>query len=413
MLDVLHVTASLDPRHGGPSRTVPALAAAQAELGAYVNLVTVGPIPPDFSAHYPRLPVHAFPARPGPLGRICACASGLAEFLHHTPARALHVHGLWQRPLFHAAAAANHHRIPLIVAPRGMLEPWALAHHNWKKRLAAAFVHHRALVSVSGWHATSQQEADHLTQLPAWLHAPSSQLPAPGSPLNPAYKPASLPAYPLPSPLPAPTCVAPNGITAPAPGVASTARAAWLAAYPQLKNTRIALFYGRLHRKKRVAELIALWRSVPRPGWTLLLAGIPGDYTVAQLQAFAPASATSPIVVADGNALPAPYPLAELFLLPSHSENFGQSVAEALASGLPALVTDTLPWRGLDAASAGRCVPWSNYPAALNELLTQPASALTTLGTKGRAWVLENYTWKASARNLLNFYARLPARPTL
>ncbi len=384
MLDVLHVTASLDPRHGGPSRTVPALAAAQTELGAYVNLVTVGPIPADFSAHYPRLPVHAFPARPGPLGRICACASGLAEFLHKTPARALHVHGLWQRPLYHAAAAAAHHRIPLIVAPRGMLEPWALAHHTWKKRLAATFVHHRALASVSGWHATSRQEADNLTRLPSWLHAPSS-------------------------PLPAPTCLAPNGITAPAPGSASAARAAWLAAYPQLKNTRIALFYGRLHRKKRVAELIALWRSAPRPGWTLLLAGIPGDYTVAQLQALAPASSISPIVVADGAALPAPYPLAELFLLPSHSENFGQAVAEALAAGLPALVTDTLPWNGLNAASAGRCVPWSDYPAALGELLAQPASALTALGTKGRAWVLENYTWKASAQNLLNFYARPPA----
>lgn len=405
MLDVLHVTASLDPRHGGPSRTVPALAAAQSELGAYVNLVTVGPIPADFSARYPRLPVHAFPARPGPLGRICACASGLAEFLHQTPARALHVHGLWQRPLHHAAAAAAHHRIPLIVAPRGMLEPWALAHHTWKKRLAAAFVHPRALASVSGWHATSQQEADNLPRLPSWLHAP-------GSPLNPARKPASLPAYPLHSPPPAPTCLAPNGITAPAPGAASAARAAWLAAYPQLKNTRVALFYGRLHRKKRVAELIALWRSAPRPGWTLLLAGIPGDYTVAQLQALAPASATSPIVVADGTALPAPYPLAEVFLLPSHSENFGQAVAEALAAGLPALVTDTLPWHGLDAASAGRCVPWTDYPAALAALLARSAPALAALGGNGRSWVLANYTWKSAAQKLLDFYTQLPARPT-
>ncbi len=387
MIDVLHVTASLDPRHGGPSRTVPALAAAQSELGAYVNLVTVGSIPPDFSARYPRLPVHAFPARPGPLGRICACASGLAEFLHHTPARALHVHGLWQRPLYHAAAAAVHHRIPLVVAPRGMLEPWALAHHTWKKRLAATFVHSRALASLSGWHATSQQEADHLTHLPSWLHAPSS-------------------------PLPAPACIAPNGITAPAAASASAARSAWLSVYPQLKNTRVALFYGRLHRKKRVAELIALWRSTPRPGWTLLLAGIPGDYTVAQLQALAPASNTSPIVVADGTDLPAPYPLAELFLLPSHSENFGQAVAEALATGLPALVTDTLPWRGLAAASAGRCVPWADYPAALAAYLATPAPALAALGGNGRTWVLANYTWKSAAQNLLNFYTQLPARPT-
>ncbi|MEN9840631.1 MAG: GDP-mannose:cellobiosyl-diphosphopolyprenol alpha-mannosyltransferase [Verrucomicrobiota bacterium] len=387
MLDVLHVTASLDPRHGGPSRTVPALASAQAELGAYVNLVTVGPVPPDFSARYPHLPVHAFPARPGPLGRICACASGLADFLRQTPTRAIHVHGLWQRPLHYAAAAATHQRIPLIVAPRGMLEPWALDHHTWKKRLAATFVHSRALASVSGWHATSPQEAENLNALPAWLHVPSS-------------------------PPPAPCCLAPNGVTAPEPGSAPAARAAWLTAYPQLQNTRIALFYGRLHRKKRVAELIALWRAITRPGWTLLIAGIPGDYTIDQLQALAPASTSSPIVVADGTALPAPYPLAELFLLPSHSENFGQAVAEALAAGLPALVTDTLPWRELDTVSAGRCVPWSEYPAALAALLAQPSPALAALGAQGRTWVLATYPWSTPAQNLLKFYSHLASPST-
>jgi glycosyltransferase involved in cell wall biosynthesis len=268
-----------------------------------------------------------------------------------------------------------------------MLEPWALAHHTWKKRLAAAFIHSRALAATTGWHATSQQEADHLPHLPTWLHAPES-------------------------PLSVPCCIATNGIAAPEPGSAPSARAAWIDAQPRLKNTRIALFYGRLHRKKRVAELISLWRSAPRPGWTLLLVGIPGDYTVAQLQTLAADTAASPIVVADGTALPAPYPLAELFLLPSHSENFGQAVAEALAAGLPALVTDTLPWHGLEAASAGRCVPWAEYPAALAACLATPAPVLAAMGDNGRSWVLANYTWKAAAQNLLNFYPQLPFRPT-
>lgn len=374
MFDVLHVISSIDPRHGGPSRTVPAIAAAQAALGAKVALATL-----SSAAAPPPLGACSLLARdPSPWGgQALAFSPALAATLLATPARVIHAHGLWQRPLHYAARAAARHRAPLVLAPRGMLEPWALGHHTWKKRLSAALVHPGAVASVAGWHATAAQEAGHLRALPAWLRAPAA----------------------------APACVAPNGIAAPDPAAAAPARAAWLSAYPQLRDKRVALFYGRFHRKKRVAELIELWRSAPRPGWTLLLAGLPGDYTVAELSALAASSPTSPIVVADGSALPQPYALADLFLLPSHSENFGQAVAEALAAGVPALVTDTLPWRELDAVRAGRSVPWTDYPAALAALLASPG--LPDLGAAARAWVLANFTWESSARRLLDFYPTL------
>ncbi len=383
MFDVLHVIASIDPRHGGPSRSVPALAAAQAALGAKVGLATLTPEDPSVIGYW-SLDIAHFPSLPGPLGRALAFSPGLADFLATTPTRTVHAHGLWLRPLHHAARAARLHRAPLVLAPRGMLEPWALGHHTWKKRLAAALLHPDALARVAGWHATADQEAAQLRTLPAWLRPPTSDT--------------------------TPVCVAPNGIDAPDPAAHAPAHAAWSAAYPQLRDTRVALFYGRLHRKKRVAELIELWRAEPRPGWTLLVAGIPGDYSIADLCALAPSDAAgsaSPVIVADGAALPQPYPLAELFLLPSHSENFGQAVAEALAAGLPALVTDTLPWRSLDAAGAGRCVPWADYPAALTALLAEPPAALASLGRSARDWVLQHFTWSASARRLLEFYPTL------
>lgn len=379
--DVVHVLASLDPRHGGPSRTVPALASAQAEAGARVALAVLAP-PPDCPARppfSPRLAVHAFPALPGPAGSVLACSPGLAAFLASVSAKTIHAHGLWLRPLHHAARAARRLGAPLVLGPRGMLEPWAAAHHAWKKRLAARLVHPRAAALVAGWHATSEQEADNLRRPPAWLRAPAA----------------------------APVCVAPNGIDAPDPALAAPARAAWLAAYPKLRDTRVALFYGRFHRKKRVAELVELWRSAPRPGWTLLVAGIPGDYSVADLAALAGDSPASRIVVADGAPLPAPYPLCDLFLLPSHSENFGQAVVEALASGVPALVTDTLPWHGLAPAGAGRCVSWADYPAALAALLAASPAEFDPLRAAARRWALAEFTWEKSARLLLEFYPAL------
>ncbi len=382
MFDVVHVSASVDPRHGGPSRTVLALASAQAALGARIALATLTP-EDDSLIRSPAVEIRHFPAASGPLGSTFCFSAGLAGFLASARTRAVHAHGLWLRPLHHAARAARRLRAPLVLAPRGMLEPWAVRHHAWKKRVAAALVHPGALPTVAGWHATARQEADHLGALPGWLRAPAS----------------------------APACVAPNGIDAPDPAAAEPSRAAWLAAYPPLRDRRVALFYGRFHRKKRVAELIDLWRSAPRPGWTLLLAGLPGDYTTQELSDLAGRDPAAPVVVADGTRLPAPYALADLFLLPSHSENFGQAVAEALAAGVPALVTDTLPWRELDSAGAGRCVAWTDYPAALAGLLASPPSRLAGLGASGRAWVLEQFTWRSSARRLLEFYPSLRPAP--
>ena len=373
MFDVIHVSPSLDPGHGGPSRTVPALAAAQAALGARVALVTAGPAPGDFAQNYPGVELHAFPLLGGPLGNTFRFSAGLDAFLQCTTARAIHSHGLWLRPLHHAARAAARHSAPLVLAPRGMLEPWARAHHAWRKKIAATFIHPGAVAAVSGWHATSRDEAQNLRTVSS-----------------------------------APACIAPNGIAAPAPSDSAAARETWLAAYPELRATRVALFYGRFHQKKRIRELIEVWLSAPRPGWTILLAGLPGDVPLTELQKRArEASATHSIIVAEGVALPQPYALAELFLLPSHSENFGQAVAEALAAGVPALVTDTLPWHELDSVRAGRSVPWTDYPAALSAQLARPSPALAEDGQRGRSWVLANFTWPGSARRLLDYYPSL------
>lgn len=375
MFDVVHVAASVDPRHGGPSRTVPALAAAQAALGARVALACLEPVPDELRARHPGLDIRAFPPDAGPAGTTLCFSRALAAFLGQIETRAVHAHGLWLRPLHHAARAAGRLRAPLIVAPRGMLEPWAVRHHAWKKRLAAALLHPRALSGLASWHATSDQEARHLRESPAWLRAPANT----------------------------PVCVAPNGVEAPEPGSHAGARAAWLAAFPHLAGTRVALFYGRLHRKKRVAELVRLWSSRARPGWTLLVAGIPDGHSTDELAALA-TNPAAPVVVADGAGSPPPYALAELFLLPSHSENFGQAVAEALAAGLPALVTDTLPWAGIERADAGSCVGWENYGPALDSLLDAPAGRLAAMGERGRAWALADFSWASSARRLLDAY---------
>jgi len=118
-------------------------------------------------------------------------------------------------------------------------------------------------------------------------------------------------------------------------------------------------------------------------------------------------SAQDRIVVFDGSDRPPPYGVASLFLLPSHTENFGLVVAEAMAWGVPVLVTDTTPWAEISAQNAGWCVPWKNYGAALRQAIAESTDRLEQRGARARDWVLARYSWEQAARPLAGFYERL------
>ncbi|HEY9248178.1 MAG TPA: glycosyltransferase, partial [Rariglobus sp.] len=286
----------------------------------------------------------------------------------------IHHHGLWQRPLHYARVAARRQRVPWVLSPRGMMCPWAWEHRRWKKRLASWIVHPGAFAAVSGWHATSAAEADDIRGLGFTQ----------------------------------PICVAPNGVVPPSAAEESAAREHWLAGIPALAGRRVALFYSRFHSKKRVLELIDLWLSAPRGDWVLLLVGIPEQYSVNQLDAYVLRNGgTGAVIVHDGAGRPPPYAVSSLFLLPSHSENFGLVVAEALVRGVPALTTDSTPWQELAVQGAGHCVPWSDFGSVLNGLLAESPAALQASGERARTWARTAFSWESVAATLLGFYARL------
>lgn len=368
-MHLCHVVPSLEDRHGGPSKSVRALANAMAATVTTDLLTTLEPgqhmLPPADDA----AAIHVY-EREAPRW-LCASA-GLDRRLATTGYDVIHSHALWLLTLRYAHDAARRRGVPLVISPRGMMSGWAWQHRRWRKRLAGWFVHPGALRAAAGWHATSEEEADDIRRL--------------------GFR--------------QPVCVAPNGVELPTPADLAAARAAWHAEFPLLASRRVALFYSRFHRKKRLRELIDLWRASAPADWVLLVAGVPEEYTLAEVQGWC-ARAADRIVVADGRTRPPPFAAAELFLLPSHSENFGLVVAEALAAGVPALVTDTTPWTGLAARAAGACVAWADYPAALRAALAAPAGELAARGARGRTWVAQEFTWQRAAARLLDFYRSL------
>jgi glycosyltransferase involved in cell wall biosynthesis len=96
----------------------------------------------------------------------------------------------------------------------------------------------------------------------------------------------------------------------------------------------------------------------------------------------------------------ATYQRADLFVLPSYSENFGLVVTEALACGTPVITTTGTPWKELEEIDAGRCVPPDKkaLTEAICELLTASTNQRQAMGQRGRTHIIKNYSWDVTAR---------------
>jgi glycosyltransferase involved in cell wall biosynthesis len=367
---IVHLVPSLEERHGGPSKSVHALAQAEAALGGHIELLATlesgQPMAPGASG---TATVRTFP-RVTP--RWLSRSPELRRYLEEQPFDLVHNHALWLLPLRYAHEAAKRQSVPLVISPRGMLSGWAYRHRRQRKRLAELLVHPGALAGAAGWHATSPEERDDIHAL--------------------GYK--------------QPICVSPNGVPLPEASALLAARRTWHELCPAAKTRPVAVFYSRFHRKKRVRELIDLWLSAPRGDWLLLVAGVAEDYSAAGLSADY-AAAADRVKIIDGAGRPAPYAAASLFMLPSHSENFGLVIAEALAAGVPALVTDTTPWSGLATTGSGWCVPWENYGEVLAMALATTPAELAAMGARGREWAAREFSWSRAATLLVEFYRHL------
>jgi glycosyltransferase involved in cell wall biosynthesis len=285
--------------------------------------------------------------------------------------RLLHDTGLWLSTNHSAAAISSKLGVPRIVSPRGMLTSWALQHKGLKKRVAWALYQHRDLETAHLLHATSKDEAQGIRAL--GLRQPIAVIPNGVEPPPPQRSQFSTPNSPI----------------------------------------RTLLFLSRLHPKKGLLNLVRAWASAKIAGWRVVIAGNDEGGHVNDIRAESRKLKVEGdfefVGAVEGTAKWDLYRTADLFVLPSHSENFGLAVAEALVCGVPVITTRGTPWEDL---VTHRCGWWTEIgtdplAAALREATALTDTERKEMGVRGRQLVERDFSWTRIAEEMREVYCWL------
>lgn len=378
-LQITNIVGTIQDEAAGPSYTVVRLCDRLLETGHDVSLLTVGLRNPNMPPAR-ALPNYCKELPPGfgpwRLGRSPAMWRLLAEQAAAGKIDILHNHGLWMMPNVYPGWIAQRGRIPLVVSPRGSMSQWAMASGSKIKRVFWPLLQRPSFAKARCFHATSHEEYEDVRRL--------------------GFR--------------QPVAVIPNGID-----------------LPELKSRqrgerRTLLFLARIHPKKGLDLLLPAWSKLEAqfPQWDLKIVGSTGGLAVgsnhlSQMQAMVKTLGLSRVTF-HGPSYGAEkfdaFRQADLYILPTYSENFGVTVAEALSQETAVIVTKGAPWEGLLRHKAGWWTDIGIDPlvSALGEAMSKQRDVLDEMGRNGRQWMQKDFTWGNIADQMSQVYNWITGR---
>lgn len=264
-------------------------------------------------------------------------------------------------------AQARGYRV--VLSPHGMLEPWILRRHYWTRKLPALLLYQRGAVRRADLlHATAESERENLTAL-GWNTRIG---------------------------------VVANGVDV----AAIEMKHSW-------RRTGRLLFLSRVHPKKGVEFLLESMKALKNESIEILIAGEGEPSYIEELKTLAGRLGVADRVKFLGGVYGEEkwrlYREADLFVLPTHSENFGIVIAEALASGTPVVTTKGTPWHELETSHCGWWTEIGTQPTthALRSFLALSEDELEQMGRCGRKLIEEQYSTEKIASDMVGLYHSL------
>jgi glycosyltransferase involved in cell wall biosynthesis len=368
-----HITTSISRLGGGLFESVRHLSLQTQKNGVNVEILGLQDKHTDEdAARWSPLAIRVFPVSGPPM---FGYSPELSRHLDKSPADVLHLHGIWQYPTSAVLRWARLTGKPYMVSAHGMLEPWALQRSRFKKAMVNWLYQSTCLQEASCLRATAASEIESIRRL--GLKNPVALIPN-GVPVPEILPPQSPPE-------------------------------------PQRKNR--ALFLSRIHPKKGLLNLVRAWRRVNPAGWELVLIGPDEGGHLAEVLALVRECGFQNQISYGGEIWDEAgkwkcYASADIFVLPSFSENFGLVIAEALGCGVPVITTRATPWRDLETHQCGWWIDTGEEPLVktLKEALALPPGKLREMGLRGRRIVQTKYSWTPIGKQMAETYEWLAGR---
>ena len=378
-LRICQVVASINEQTGGTAFAVTSLAEVLAHQGICSYLFTLDYQQCGQQVTAPGVKVHSYRAN-----RITRYIRGL----HPKASRALwelasteldviHNHGLWMLPNLYARQSALKNHLPLVISTHGMLNSWSIKFHHLKKCIAWLLYEYKNLLSATVFHATSFEEFLAIRSL--------------------GFK--------------QPIAIIPNGVEV-YDHTLKFDQDIFINIFPELKNKKCLLFMSRIHPKKGIKNLLLTWELLSKifDDWHLVIAGPDTLGYQTQLERLAQELGLKERVTFTGmlsaQKKKAAFANADLFVLPTYSENFGMVIAEALAYGVPVITTKSAPWEDLLTYECGWWIEntRSKLKNSLTEAMQLSDQERQAMGLKGRNLVLTKYSWESITQDMSRVY---------
>jgi glycosyltransferase involved in cell wall biosynthesis len=391
---VLHVIASVDPRSGGPIEGVFSSSEVWFNHGHERHIVSLDP-PSAPWVSKARVATDAVGLDGGAYGMLrrvipwlrYGYSPRLVPWLRANAGRydAVIVNGLWNYASFGAWRALHDMPVPYFVFTHGMLDPWfntAYPTKTFFKRIFWRLIEHKVLRDAAGVVFTCEEER----RIARTSFAP--------------YRACEF--------------VVGYG-TRDVSGEPDAQRAAFLAKAPATAGRKLILFLSRIHEKKGVDLIVKAFarHAGSHPEYDLVIAGPDQSGLQASLTSLAEELGVSSRIhwpgMLTGDTKWGAFRAAEFFALPSHQENFGIVVAEAMALARPLLITNKVNiWREVEADGAGIVVDddVESVSDGLGRMLSMTATERARIGVAARRSFEERYDLEKNALSLLDVIAR-------